>query len=183
MDIYCRMLKTSLHERIFLLTSFFFFEGGGSYKYSNLIQEKLGLSVEKEDEISCLIKGANFLLKNVPDESFVFDRKDNPPCKFLSAGPVVFPYLLVNIGSGVSILKVISEDKYERIGGTATGGGTFWGLGSLLTGGTVKEFDELLSMAEKGDHRHVDMLVRDIYAGDYGKLGKLIGFHFFILGK
>lgn len=29
--------------------------------------------------------------------------------------------------------KVESEEKYERIGGTATGGGTFWGLGSLLT--------------------------------------------------
>lgn len=26
-----------------------------------------------------------------------------------------------------------SEKKFERIGGTATGGGTFWGLGSLLT--------------------------------------------------
>lgn len=147
------------------------FIGGGSYKYSSLLQEKLGLTVEKEDEISCLIKGANFLLKNVPDEAFMFDRKECPQSKFLSAGPVVFPYLLVNIGSGVSILKVVSEDKYERIGGTATGGGTFWGLGSLLTGGTVKEFDELLSMAEKGDHRHVDMLVRDIYAGDYAKLG------------
>lgn len=36
----------------------------------------------------------------------------------------------------------------------------------------MTEFDELLSMAEKGDHRNVDMLVRDIYAGDYAKLGK-----------
>ena len=26
-----------------------------------------------------------------------------------------------------------SESKFARIGGTATGGGTFWGLGSLLT--------------------------------------------------
>ncbi|XP_035709681.1 4'-phosphopantetheine phosphatase isoform X4 [Folsomia candida] len=145
--------------------------GGGSYKYSQLIQEKLGLTLEKEDEISCLIQGANFLLKNVPDEAFVFERKQNPEYRFQSAGPVMFPYLLVNIGSGVSILKVEGEDKYQRIGGTATGGGTFWGLGSLLTGGSVTEFDELLSMAEKGDHRNVDMLVRDIYAGDYAKLG------------
>jgi type II pantothenate kinase len=28
---------------------------------------------------------------------------------------------------------VEAEDRYERIGGTATGGGTFWGLGKLLT--------------------------------------------------
>ncbi|CAG7723162.1 unnamed protein product, partial [Allacma fusca] len=71
----------------------------------------------------------------------------------------IFPYLLVNIGSGVSILKVDSEEQYNRIGGTATGGGTFWGLGSLLTGKT--SFDELLDLAEIGDHRNVDMLVQD----------------------
>ena len=41
------------------------------------------------------------------------------------------------VGSGVSILKVESESKFERIGGTATGGGTFWGLGVLLTGAKV----------------------------------------------
>lgn len=26
-----------------------------------------------------------------------------------------------------------SDEVFERVGGTATGGGTFWGLGSLLT--------------------------------------------------
>nr|CAD7409829.1 unnamed protein product [Timema poppensis] len=65
--------------------------------------------------------------------------------------------------------SVESEDAYERIGGTATGGGTFWGLGSLLT--KAKGFDELLALAEKGDHRHIDMLVKDIYGGDYKTLG------------
>lgn len=29
--------------------------------------------------------------------------------------------------------KVESEDKFERIGGSSIGGGTFWGLGALLT--------------------------------------------------
>ena len=54
--------------------------------------------------------------------------------------PDTYPYLLVTIGSGVSILMVESESKFERIGGTATGGGTFWGLGRLLTGATVCNF-------------------------------------------
>ena len=26
-----------------------------------------------------------------------------------------------------------SDNKFERIGGTSTGGGTFWGMGCLLT--------------------------------------------------
>lgn len=87
-----------------------------------MVQEKLGLTVDKEDEIVCLIKGANFLLRNVPDEAFAFERKQEPEYRFMPPGPVLYPYLLVNIGSGVSILKVESESDYERIGGTATGG-------------------------------------------------------------
>ena len=144
--------------------------GGGAYKYRHLIQEKLSVSVDKEDEMSCLIKGANFLLKNVKDEAFKYDiTRKNKEYRFESPSPNIFPYLLVNIGSGVSILKVDGDGKYERVGGTATGGGTFWGLGSLLTG--TKSFDELLELAETGDHRNVDMLVKDIYAGSLSKLG------------
>lgn len=37
-------------------------------------------------------------------------------------------------------LKVESEDKFERIGGSSIGGGTFWGLGALLTKTKVVHF-------------------------------------------
>ena len=30
-----------------------------------------------------------------------------------------------------------------------------------------QDFDELLRIAEQGDHRNIDMLVRDIYGGNY----------------
>lgn len=153
--------------------------GGSAYKYTSLLQEKLGLVVDKEDEVRCLIKGCNFLLKNIPCEAFEFERHGNPEYKFWKTSPNIFPYMLVNIGSGVSILKVESDDVFERVGGTATGGGTFWGLGSLLTKG--KGFDELLQLAERGDHRNVDMLVKDIYGGDYtsqGLPGELIASSF-----
>ena len=62
--------------------------------------------IDKKDEICCLIKGCNFLLKNIPGEAFEFKRHANPEYKFQKASPNIFPYLLVNIGSGVSIMKV-----------------------------------------------------------------------------
>lgn len=62
--------------------------------------------VEKEDEMGCLIKGCNFLLKNISDEAFTYHRHGSPEYEFQTADPNIFPYLLVNIGSGVSILKV-----------------------------------------------------------------------------
>ncbi|KAM9758403.1 4'-phosphopantetheine phosphatase isoform 1-T1 [Menidia menidia] len=143
--------------------------GGGAHKFKELIERKLGLKVDKEDEMTCLIKGCNFVLRNIPHEAFVYAKHADSEFRFQTTNPDIFPYLLVNIGSGVSIVKVESEDKFERIGGSSIGGGTFWGLGALLT--KTKRFDELLQLASKGQHTSVDMLVKDIYGGSYGCLG------------
>jgi type II pantothenate kinase len=89
--------------------------------------------------------------------------------QFAEARADIYPYLLVNIGSGVSMIKVSGPRQFERVGGTSLGGGTFWGILSLLTG--ARTFDEMLSMAEQGDNSGVDMLVGDIYGTDYGKIG------------
>lgn len=47
------------------------------------------------------------------------------------------PCLLVNIGSGVSIIRVDEDGSFERVSGTSLGGGTLWGLLSLLTPATT----------------------------------------------
>lgn len=62
--------------------------------------------MDKEDEMSCLIKGCNFVLKNIPHEAFVYAKHADPEFRFQNTHPDIFPYLLVNIGSGVSIVKV-----------------------------------------------------------------------------
>ena len=67
------------------------------------------------------------------------------------------------------MVKVSGPRQYERIGGTSLGGGTLWGLLSLLTG--ARTFDAMLDLAERGDNAAVDMLVGDIYGADYGKIG------------
>ncbi|GAB4839782.1 Pantothenate kinase 2, mitochondrial [Ancistrocladus abbreviatus] len=142
--------------------------GGGAQKFADLFKEKLGINLDKEDEMDCLVAGANFLLKAVPHEAFTYmdGRKE-----FVQINPDdLFPYLLVNIGSGVSMIKVDREGKYERVSGTNVGGGTFSGLGRLLT--KCKSFDELLELSHQGNNRVIDMLVGDIYGGmDYSKIG------------
>lgn len=79
-----------------------------------------------------------------------------------------FPFLLVNIGSGVSIIHV-ERDGYKRITGSSIGGGTFRGLMQLLGGGS--SFSEMLAHACRGDSRSVDLLVGDIYGQAYSKIG------------
>ncbi|RZC59172.1 hypothetical protein C5167_006472 [Papaver somniferum] len=142
--------------------------GGGAFKFADLFKEKLGVSIDKEDEMDALVAGANFLLKAISHEAFThvggqkeFVQIDHDD---------LYPYLLVNIGSGVSIIKVDGDGTFERVSGTNVGGGTFWGLGKLLT--KCQSFDELLEMSQRGDIKAVDMFVGDIYGGmDYSKIG------------
>ncbi|KAK9191873.1 hypothetical protein WN943_020489 [Citrus x changshan-huyou] len=142
--------------------------GGGAYKFADLIKEKLGVVLDKEDEMDCLVTGANFLLKAVHQEAFTYVDGQK---EFLQIDQNdLYPYLLVNIGSGVSMIKVDGDGKFERISGTSVGGGTFWGLGRLLT--NCKSFDELLELSHQGNNRVIDMLVGDIYGGsEYSKIG------------
>lgn len=56
--------------------------------------------------MTCLIKGCNFVLRNIPHEAFVYAKHADPEFRFQNTHPDIFPYLLINIGSGVSIVKV-----------------------------------------------------------------------------
>lgn len=144
--------------------------GGGAFKYYDRIKEALGIEVQREDEMECLIIGLDFFITEIPNE--VFTYSEDTPMNFIQA-PIepaaIYPYLLVNIGSGVSMIKVSGPRQYERIGGTSLGGGTLWGLLSLLTG--ARNFEDMLNLAEKGDNSTVDLLVGDIYGTAYNKIG------------
>lgn len=141
--------------------------GGGAYKFYDKIREALGVDVLREDEMECLIIGLDFFITEIPREVFTYSEAD--PMQFIVPHNNIYPYLLVNIGSGVSFLKVTGPRSYQRVGGTSLGGGTLWGLLSMLTG--ARTFDEMLDLAGHGDNAKVDMLVGDIYGTDYGKIG------------
>ncbi|SAM00676.1 hypothetical protein [Absidia glauca] len=144
--------------------------GGGAYLYESKLRAHLpGVQVQKEDEMECLITGLDFFMTEIPFEVFTYDEQFLPPLQFEPTPDDVYPYILVNIGSGVSLLKVTGPDEFSRISGTSLGGGTLWGLMSLLT--KASSFDEMLEMSVMGDNRNVDLLVGDIYGSDYTKLG------------
>ena len=135
--------------------------GGGAHKFYERMKEELGLDIQKEDEMSCLVSGLNFLIRQISYEAFTFDERRSQALVYEEIPKQLFPYMIVNIGSGVSILKVTSDDTFERISGTSLGGGTLWGLLSLLT--NANSFDDMLELSAKGDNKNIDMLVGDIY--------------------
>ncbi|KAI8822569.1 fumble-domain-containing protein [Fimicolochytrium jonesii] len=168
-DFIYNVLYDAYHGQIPLEKRVIKATGGGAHKFYDLFREKLGVEMEREDEMECLISGLNFLVRQISSEVFTYDERRPEPLQYESTPPELFPYMLVNIGSGVSILKVTSESTYERISGSALGGGTLWGLLSLLTDAT--DYDEMLELSKSGDNKNVDMLVGDIYGGDYPKIG------------
>ena len=147
--------------------------GGGAYKYEKEFKEKLGIKLHKYDELLCLTRGIEYLNSHFPNECIYFANSNSSG--FGATKHVfdfqhpIYPYIITNIGSGVSILLVRLQKDITRIGGTSVGGGTFQGLCALLNG--IDSFDKSLAMAERGDSTKVDKLVRDIYGGDYEKFG------------
>ncbi|PNT76246.1 hypothetical protein BRADI_1g46310v3 [Brachypodium distachyon] len=150
----CNGTKTGSSKENMILKA----TGGGAYKFGDDFREKLGVSLDKLDEMDSVVSGANFLLQNVPGAAFThMNGKRNS----VDISPDnLFPYLLVNIGSGVSILKVNGNRKFERVTGTHIGGGTMFGLAKLLTG--CKSYDEFLQLSQKGDNFVLDLIVKDI---------------------
>ncbi|KAI2654312.1 Pantothenate kinase 1 [Labeo rohita] len=148
--------------------------GGGAYKFENDFRTMADLELLKLDELDCLIQGLLYIDSvgfNGHPECYYFENpSDTQNCiKRPCCLDNLFPMLLVNIGSGVSILAVNEKDSYKRVTGTSLGGGTFLGLCCLLTG--CETFEEALEMASKGDSTNVDKLVKDIYGGDYQRFG------------
>ncbi|KAJ1342952.1 pantothenate kinase [Batrachochytrium salamandrivorans] len=117
-------------------------------------RNKFGIQIQKEDEMECLITGLNFLVRQIAYEVFTYDARRPEPMQFDNhRASELFPYLLVNIGSGVSIIKVTSDETYERISGE------------------IRVDPFCIMKCQSGDNKNVDMLVGDIYGGDYPKIG------------
>lgn len=154
--------------------------GGGAFRFYDKMRNVLHVDVVREDEMDCLIIGLDFFITEIPREVFTFSEDPNHPQTFVeefvdvdSRPENIYPYLLVNIGSGVSMIKVSGPRQFQRVGGTSLGGGTFWGILSLLTG--ARTFDEMLAMADRGDNAGVDMLVGDIYGSTFGTSTNITG--------
>lgn len=147
--------------------------GGGATKFSRLFQHALKVGWKEVDEMESLVAGITFLIQQVPKSIFCLRQEKEEDKKlikeYLPIGTVTQPSLLVNIGSGVSILLLEGPSRYRRVGGSPLGGATFYGLARLLS--DCASWREALELASKGDSTKVDLLVGDIYGGHYTKLG------------
>lgn len=151
--------------------------GGGAYKFYGILKENFpNIKINKRDEMTSLIYGLNFFINLKQREIFTYSdiegknylQKEQQGS--MEGVELKDEVMLVNIGSGVSIIKLnLKTLQFERIGGSSLGGGTLWGLLTLITG--ITDYDEMLKLASHGDNSRVDMLVGDIYGSSYDAIG------------
>lgn len=82
--------------------------------------------------------------------------------------------LFISVGTGTSMLHIKSQEdrrNFERIGGSALGGGTFMGLIKLLY--NLDDFNEAINIAKKGNPYNVDLKVGDIYENEDDRVDPL----------
>ncbi|GET89930.1 pantothenate kinase subunit, putative [Leishmania tarentolae] len=143
--------------------------GGGAFKYASLAQSVLGTEFDVVKEMDAVVKGLNLVLRVAPESVFTVDPTTgvHHPHRLVSSGDGFspFPYLLINIGSGISFIKCTGADgSHVRVGGSPIGGATFWGLIRTMTNLTSwEEVMEIMRLDGPGDNKNVDLLVGDIY--------------------
>lgn len=143
--------------------------GGGAFKYAPMAKRLVNVDFEVVKEMDAVVKGLNMIINIAPKSIFTVDTAtgEHKPHQLVSPGDVFFPfpYMLINIGSGISFIKCTGADgTHVRVGGSPIGGATFWGLTRSLTNLTSwEEVMEIMQLDGPGDSKNVDLLVGDIY--------------------
>ncbi|KAK2198400.1 bifunctional DIX domain/Type II pantothenate kinase/ATPase [Babesia duncani] len=131
--------------------------GGGAVKYAKLLQEHLGTNIIQRSEMESICLGVALVEANLNHGLYInIDTRT----KLATHVQPRYPYLIVNVGSGISILKISNFAKYERITGTCLGGGllqfpvsipaTAYGLVHALV--QLDSFDKLIDHYKRGDN-------------------------------
>nr|XP_032525890.1 pantothenate kinase 3 [Danaus plexippus plexippus] len=107
--------------------------GGGAYKFEEDFIKEVNMRLSKLDELDALIAGVLFVDAMNPQECYYWappqppHEVDSPPYLEAALSQYVrkpfdfsnpYPFLLVNIGSGVSMLVVNAPNDYYRVSGT-----------------------------------------------------------------
>ncbi|CAK9070848.1 unnamed protein product [Durusdinium trenchii] len=147
--------------------------GGGAHRLAKLFMDSLTVEVVPFKEMESLVSGLTFLHENKPKDE-VFQIMPDGSQVMVDWPDPLYPCIIVNIGSGVSVLRLDAgesgEPYFTRLGGTATGGAAFLGLVRMMT--SAKTYPDCLALAQKGDATRVNKLVSDIYGQDgCGNLG------------
>lgn len=130
--------------------------GGGSVKFKCMLESKYKLKVVRFDEMQSIVNGCFELFGSLSTGGFQQTHyysisKGETFLIKMDSQTRIFPSLVVSVGSGVSIIRVESQHKFERVSGTRFGGGTVFGISKLLG---VENYGELLRLYSNHERKN-----------------------------
>ncbi|KAF4652306.1 hypothetical protein FOL47_011170, partial [Perkinsus chesapeaki] len=165
--------------------------GSGVWRLQDCIQKNVGARCERHRESACVLAGINYVLRHVPQECFYFPNVGNDSgvnlagalpsnhelvegMEFVSYERFkgIFPFLMVSMKSGTSFYRVDSPTSMYRVGGSPIGGATMMGMARhMLPASCSGTPADVLRCGKQCDFSPLDLLVSDIYGGDYPSIG------------
>ncbi|KFM77716.1 Pantothenate kinase 1, partial [Stegodyphus mimosarum] len=91
--------------------------GGGAFKFEADFRHEMNMELHKFDELDSLIRGIHYIKAYNEHECYYWvDPTDDTKCRKEHFDlNNLYPFLVVNIGSGVSMLAVHSPDNFKRV--------------------------------------------------------------------
>eukprot|EP01065_Artemidia_motanka_P041075 TRINITY_DN5263_c5_g1_i1.p1 TRINITY_DN5263_c5_g1~~TRINITY_DN5263_c5_g1_i1.p1 ORF type:complete len:1588 (+),score=526.34 TRINITY_DN5263_c5_g1_i1:483-4766(+) len=144
--------------------------GAAAERFRPQFRDVLGVDLMVETDSATFIRGLHGLLRlRHKAEVFTLPRgavAAKRAAEQVSAVPLSYPYLAVNVGSGVSVFLVKDAvGSFERVAGSSIGGGTFWGMCKMMTKIRTWEDLEAIRDGDAGSNAKVDLLVGDTHIG------------------
>mmetsp|Transcript_75316 Transcript_75316/g.201181 ORF Transcript_75316/g.201181 Transcript_75316/m.201181 type:complete len:595 (+) Transcript_75316:83-1867(+) len=98
--------------------------GGGAHKFAELFRETLKVEFQKMAEMRSIVEGLHFLhsnAKHIPDgELYTVDQAGSRISKDWPSSKRLFPFIVVSMGSGVSILRVDGWGGRDKVQASLT---------------------------------------------------------------
>ncbi len=84
--------------------------------------------------------------------------------------------IVISMGTGTAVIYANNEGERHYFGGTGIGGGTVVGLSRKMLG--MNSIEHIVEIAKEGSLDHVDLKIKDMYAGNSALAGNMTAANF-----
>ena len=153
--------------------------GSNLARMAGFLSEAFQVEVESMSTTELVILALDYVMDEHPESFFTYQKVNWPllpngrvhkaPERMSNTDKSMYPYILANLRSGLSVYRVDSLTSAHRVSGSSMGGSTFASI--IKLGTSFPTVCQALDAATNGDNSAVDVTVGDIYGSDYAAIG------------
>ena len=153
--------------------------GSNLKRMASLLDSEFNLEVESVSTTELVLSALDCVMNERPEAFFTYHKVHWPLLpngrahkegkRTINSEKSLYPYILANLRSGLSVYRVDDLTTARRVSGSSMGGATFASIMKLGT--SYSTVCQALDGAKTGDNSEVDVTVGDIYGCNYAAIG------------